>query len=56
MSLVKVKSKYQIVIPEDVRKKVKVDIGDTLEIMEKDGAIVLKPVMVIEKISGVFLD
>ena len=35
MSLVKVKNKYQVVIPEDVRKKLKVEIGDTLDIEEK---------------------
>lgn len=54
MSLVKVKNKYQIVIPEDVRKKLKVDIGDTLEIMEKDGSLVIKPVMFIEKSQAYF--
>lgn len=54
MSLVKVKNKYQIVIPEDVRKRLKVDIGDTLEIVEKDGALVIKPVMIIEKSQAYF--
>lgn len=54
MSLVKVKSKYQIVIPEDVRKKLKVEIGDTLEIEEKDGVLVVRPVMVIEKSQAYF--
>ena len=54
MSLVKVKNKYQIVIPEDVRKRLKVEIGDTLEIEEKDGVLVVKPVMVIEKSQAYF--
>lgn len=54
MSLVKVKSKYQIVIPEDVRKRLKVEIGDTLEIEERDGVLVVKPVMVIEKSQAYF--
>ena len=54
MSLVRVKNKYQIVIPEDVRKKLKVVIGDTLEIVEKDGTLVVKPVMVIEKSQAYF--
>ena len=35
MSLVRIKSKYQIVIPDDVRKRLNVEIGDTLEIEEK---------------------
>jgi antitoxin MazE len=54
MSLVKVKSKYQIVIPEDVRKKLKVEIGDTLEIEEKNGVLVIRPVMVIDKSQAYF--
>jgi len=54
MSLVKVKNKYQIVIPEDVRKRLRVEIGDTLEIEEKDGVLVVKPVMVIEKSQAYF--
>lgn len=54
MSLVKVKNKYQIVIPENVRKRLKVEIGDTLEIEEKDGVLVVKPVMVIEKSQAYF--
>ncbi len=54
MSLVKVKNKYQIVIPEDVRKKLKVEIGDTLEIEEKNGVLVIRPVMVIEKSQAYF--
>ncbi len=54
MSLVKVKSKYQIVIPEDVRKKLKVEIGDNLEIEEKNGVLIVKPVMVIDKSQAYF--
>jgi AbrB family looped-hinge helix DNA binding protein len=54
MSLVKVKNKYQIVIPEDVRKRLKIEIGDTLEIVEKDGTLLIKPVMVIEKSQTYF--
>jgi len=54
MSLVKVKSKYQIVIPEDIRKKINVAIGDTLEIEEKGGVLVIKPVMVINKAQAYF--
>lgn len=54
MSLVKVKSKYQIVIPDEVRKKLHVEIGDTLEIEEKDGVLVAKPVVVIDKSQAYF--
>jgi antitoxin MazE len=54
VSLVKVKSKYQIVIPDDVRKKLHVEIGDTLEIEEKDGILVAKPVVVVDKSQAYF--
>ena len=54
MSLVKIKNKYQIVIPEEVRKNIQVKIGDTLEIVEKDGVLILKPVIVIDKAQAYF--
>ena len=54
MSLVRVKNKYQIVIPEDVRKKLHIEVGDTLEIEEKGGVLVIKPVMVIDKSQAYF--
>jgi len=54
MPLVKVKNKYQIVIPDEVRKKLHVEIGDTLEIEERDGILVARPVMVIDKSQAYF--
>lgn len=54
MSLVKVKSKYQIVIPGDVRKKLKMEIGDTLEIEEKDNVLLIRPVVMIDKAQAYF--
>lgn len=54
MSLVKVKKKYQIVIPEEVRRKLQVEIGDTLEIEEKDGVLIARPVVVVEKSQAYF--
>jgi len=54
MSLVKLKNKYQIVIPDEVRKSIRVQIGDTLEIVEKDGVLIVKPVVVIDKAQAYF--
>lgn len=54
MSLVKVKSKFQIVIPDDVRKKLKVNVGDTLQIDEKDGTLLIRPVIVVDKAQAYF--
>jgi len=39
--VVKVTRKYQITIPKKVRKRVGVEIGDELKVMEKDEAIIL---------------
>ena len=54
MSLVKVKSKFQIVIPDDVRKKLNVHVGDTLEIEERSGTLIIKPVIVVDKAQAYF--
>jgi len=54
MALVKVKNKYQIVIPEDVRKKLKVKIGDMLEVYEKEGQLVARPVIIVDKSQAYF--
>jgi len=54
MSLVKVKKKFQIVIPDEVRRKLQVEIGDTLEIEEKDGVLIARPVVVVEKSQAYF--
>ena len=45
MALVKVRQNYQITIPAEVRKSMKV--GDYLDIEKKDGELVLKPVRVV---------
>lgn len=54
MALVKVKNKYQIVIPEEVRKRLRVEVGDMLEVYEKDGSLVARPVVVIDKSQAYF--
>ena len=36
---VKVTRYYQITIPEDIRKKAKIGIGDTVDVAYKDGMI-----------------
>ena len=51
MELVKVKDKYQITIPEDIRKKVHCKIGELLSVALHGNEIVLKPMVVEEKYS-----
>ena len=38
----KVTVRYQVTIPEDVRKHMKIEIGQTLAFTEENGKIVLK--------------
>lgn len=54
MAIVKVKNKYQIVIPEEIRKRLKVEVGDMLDIEERDGSLIAKPVVVIDKSQAYF--
>ncbi len=49
MSLVKIKRYCQITLPSPIRKKFNLDEGDYLEIEEKEGNIVLRPVQVVQK-------
>ncbi len=43
MSIVRVKNKFQVVIPERVRKEIGVEVGDLFEATAERGTIVLKP-------------
>ena len=54
MSLVKVKNKYQIVIPDGVRKKIGLEVGDILDVEEKNGKLILRPVVVVDKSQAYF--
>jgi len=38
----KVTVRYQVTIPEDVRKQMKIEVGQTLVFAEEQGKIVLK--------------
>ena len=49
MPLVKVKRYCQITLPSLTRKRFNIDEGDYLEIEEKDGNMVLKPVRVVHQ-------
>ncbi len=47
MTLVKVKKNYQVTIPQKLRKKLKLTVGDFMELEEKDNEIVFKPVKLV---------
>jgi antitoxin MazE len=47
MELVKVKRHYQITLPQSLRKKLKLAIGDYVEAENRGGQIVLRPVKLV---------
>ncbi|GEM_PF-5502037 len=44
MSIVRVKEKFQVTIPKDVRDKVPLKVGDALELKAGEGRIIATPV------------
>ncbi len=46
---VKVREKYQITIPEDVREKVSIEVGERVEVDVKDNIIVIRPMIEVPK-------
>ena len=49
MDIVSVKNKFQIVIPQHIRKQVHVEIGDFLEAGVEDGKITFTPKRLIDR-------
>jgi len=47
MELVRVKRHYQITLPAGLRKRLNIDIGDYVEVENKEGDIVMRPVKVV---------
>ncbi len=46
---VKVREKYQVTIPEDVRKKISLEIGERVEVIAREGEIVIRPIVEIPR-------
>lgn len=49
MSIVKVKTKYQVTLPTAIREQVGLDIGDVLEAKVEGGKITLTPKTLVDK-------
>lgn len=47
MTLVRVKRHYQITIPQSLRQKLNIDIGDYVEMENKKGEIIMRPVKLV---------
>jgi AbrB family looped-hinge helix DNA binding protein len=52
MPTVKVSSKYQVVIPRDVRKITEIKPGTMVDVQVRDGEIVLVPVRPMKEMRG----
>jgi AbrB family looped-hinge helix DNA binding protein len=46
---VKVREKYQVTIPEDVRNKIPLKVGERVEVNARGGEIVIRPVVEIPR-------
>lgn len=56
MEIVKVKNKYQVVIPEEIREKIGVEIGDFFEVKIVGKSINFEPKVVVDKWLGEALE
>jgi AbrB family looped-hinge helix DNA binding protein len=56
LELVSVKNKFQIVIPQKIREKLKLDVGDLLEASIVDGKLTFTPKSVIDRYIAEGLD
>ena len=54
MTQVKLSSKYQIVIPEDVREALGLKPGQAMQVMALEGHVVAVPVRPLSEVFGMF--
>ncbi len=52
MATVTVSSKYQVVIPEEVRSRLKLKPGQKVAVLEKDGIVHVIPIKPIKQMRG----
>ena len=51
---VKVREKYQVTIPEDVREKIPLRVGERVEVDVREGEIVIRPVLEVPRVQAWF--
>lgn len=54
MPLIKVRHNYQITIPNQLRKDLKIAVGDYLEVEKQDSKLILKPVKMVPSDEAYF--
>lgn len=45
VTTVKVREKFQVTIPEDVRNKIPLEVGERVQVIARGGEIVIRPVI-----------
>jgi AbrB family looped-hinge helix DNA binding protein len=53
MTTVTVSSKFQVVIPEDVRSRLKLQPGQKVIVIEKDGVVHMIPLKPVKEMRGI---
>ncbi len=51
---VKVREKYQVTIPEDVRDKIPLKVGERVEVVAREGEILIRPMVEIPRSQAWF--
>jgi AbrB family looped-hinge helix DNA binding protein len=54
MNTVTVSSKYQVVIPKEVRERIALKVGSTMEVITYGNRIELVPIQPMKSLKGVF--
>jgi AbrB family looped-hinge helix DNA binding protein len=52
MATLKISPKYQVVIPADIRKRLKLRAGQEVAVIEKDGVIRIIPIKPLNELRG----
>ncbi len=53
-STVKIREKYQVTIPEDIREEVPLKVGERVQVFVRDGEIVIRPVVEVPRTQAWF--
>lgn len=53
---VKVREKYQVTIPENVRHKIRLKVGERVEVVARGNEIVIRPILEIPRDQAWFLN
>jgi antitoxin MazE len=53
---VKIRTKFQVTIPEDVREKIPLNVGDRVEVIARGSEIVIRPLVEVPRDQAWFWD